>query len=138
MPSNKKSTAPAELEVETKDQPTSPPPDAPVPVAASATSPPEAQTQAVGTIDQTSKRQTLARTAITAATELMRYLEMGSDAAYEYVATGLQFEDTDFQGVGGLSHVDAAMMTNALSNFATIKQTFQTNNWDDVLLGLKP
>ena len=94
-------------------------------------------------IDQTEKRRTVARQATQVAPLLM-------DALYQLDAlkrrrdsggpngTPLVFVDTDFTGVSGLTHLDAATINALFTAIPTLLTAFSNQNFDDVFEAMRP
>ncbi len=83
-------------------------------------------------IDATEKRRQMARNFITQSDLLMRAVYGLDTLATEFSSSGLTFQDSDFEGQPGLSHIDAAGMNNVLSNAPALRQHLETNFIDDV------
>lgn len=83
------------------------------------------------------KRQNLAAKLADLATSLMDTKYELDAAVAEYTKAGLTFVDTDFSGEDGaalgLSHLDAATVTGAITSFSAIS-TFISANFHDTNL----
>lgn len=89
-------------------------------------------------MDQTRKRQNLARALCQAAPNFMDSMRQMEGFAQQATAAGLVFSDADFNGITGLEHLNAATINTALTTIATIGNAMRTNNFDDVLEALRP
>lgn len=94
-------------------------------------------------IDQTEKRRNLARQATQLAPAMMDVL-YALDALRRKRDSGgsggaaLMFEDTDFVGVTGLTHLDAATTTAFFATIPTILTAFTNQGFDDVFEAMRP
>lgn len=94
-------------------------------------------------INQTEKRQTLARQATRTAPAFMNTL-YELDALRRQRDSGgpggapLAFADSDFAGVSGLQHLDAATMDAFFAAIPTIVTAFAANGFDKKFEALRP
>lgn len=91
-------------------------------------------------IDQTEKRRAIARQAIQTAPLLMDTL-YALDALRrkrDQGGTPLVFQDSDFAGVSGLAHLDAATIDAFFATIPTILTAFINNNFDDKFEAVRP
>lgn len=94
-------------------------------------------------INQTEKRQNLARQATRTAPMFMNVL-YELDALRKQRDSGgpsgapLAFVDADFSGVLGLAHLDAATVDAFFAVIPTILTAFVSNNFDDKFEALRP
>lgn len=94
-------------------------------------------------IDQTEKRRALARQATQLAPSLMDVL-YALDALRRKRDSGgaagapLVFNDADFAGQQGLTHLDAATLNACLAAIPTILSAFVAQNFDDAFEAVRP
>jgi hypothetical protein len=94
-------------------------------------------------INQTEKRQTLARQCVQTAPLLMNVL-YSLDALRAQRANGgpaggpLVFTDADFAGVSGLQHLDAATINAFFAAIPTLLTAFANQGFDEVFESLRP
>lgn len=89
-------------------------------------------------IDTTERRRDLARDVISLTDSLMSSLYALAQRTEEAQSAGLTFVDADFEGQEGLTHVNAAMITNVLANAPLLIDHLQANFIDDVFNGARP
>jgi len=94
-------------------------------------------------IDQTEKRRALARVAVQLAPAL-------TDVLYQLDAlrrkrntggpggTAITFVDSDFAGIPGLTHLDAATVDQFFTDITPILTAFASNNFDKHFEALRP
>lgn len=94
-------------------------------------------------VEQTEKRRNVARQAVQLAPALMDVLYQ-IDALRKKRNTGgpngtaLVFQDSDFAGVSGLQHLDAATIDKFFTDVPTILTSFVNGNYDDTFEALRP
>lgn len=94
-------------------------------------------------IDQTKKRQGIALQTTQLAPSLMDVL-YALDALRRKRDSGgvggapLVFVDSDFAGVAGLTHLDAATLNACFAAIPTILSAFVAQNFDDVFEAVRP
>lgn len=88
-------------------------------------------------MDQTNKRRNLAGRQIASVTKLIQALNELVEQADEYTSSGLQYQDTDFQGSAELEHVDAAAMIAVITSTGSLNtwlsSTFNDDNFKKVI-----
>lgn len=89
-------------------------------------------------IDQTNKRQALAR-------ELMGFIDMMMTGLYgarnivdEITSTGVTFVATDFENSTDMKHITTANLATAQSNVPAVLSEWVTENLDDVFNLIRP
>lgn len=82
-------------------------------------------------IVQVEKRQKLAGQIIEQVSFLMQARENLVALRKQYADAGLDFTDSDFTGVSGLQHLDAAAMGNVLSSVDALNDWLVSTNHDD-------
>lgn len=80
------------------------------------------------TINQTEKRQKLARDTITQVTAFYRSHEALIDLLDQVVASGVTFVDADFDGVAGLKHLDAATFNAIGASITAVEGLLRANS----------
>ena len=89
-------------------------------------------------IDQTHKRQTLARDIMNAIDQMMAALYAARDAVNEATSAGLTFVDADFSSTQDMTHITASNLGTAMSNVNSLLSTMETASQDDVFNLVRP
>ncbi len=89
-------------------------------------------------IDQTLKRQAIAREIIGSVDAMMAALYSARDKVNEAASGGLTFADGDFSSSADMTHVTAANLTTANSNVLTLVTTLEAGFIDDVFNVIRP
>ena len=89
-------------------------------------------------IDQTIKRQGIAREIMNNVDQMMSALYAARDAVNEASSSGLTFVDEDFSSSTDMKHITAANLATAQSNVLALVTTLEGSSQDDVFNLIRP